>query len=332
MEIRYPLVLGIGIVAVIILLVIVFLKPFGNRHKYVEGKKVANSQHIENSSLYKKLYKEYKMLKNTALILLIVSVGCCFLMVSRPCETEDITDKMENRDIMICMDVSTSMDEINLEFCEKIREMVKRLDGQRIGITIFNSRAVVIAPLTDDYEYVNGELEKLEKAIKSFMEGNETDMMLYSYLYEGTVDNKGSSIIGDGLASALYNFPDLETNKDRTRVILITTDNQLSGTPIVTLDEACALCREYEVSVYAMTPTTLEDEAGFNKAINSTNGKVYTSTSKDMYDKIIEEIEKLDTSVYEKTQIIRYDKPEFAFICMTVLIFVYFALSRKVKL
>ena len=43
----------------------------------------------------------------------------------------------------------------------------------------------------------------------------------------GGLGGKGSSIIGDGLAAACLDFYDYEEKPDRTRVIILSTDNEL---------------------------------------------------------------------------------------------------------
>ena len=58
------------------------------------------------------------------------------------------------------------------------------------------------------------------------------------YLQAGTLsgaESRGSSIIGDGLASCIPYFGELE--EERTRIIIFTTDNDLAGNEIVTIME-----------------------------------------------------------------------------------------------
>ena len=77
------------------------------------------------------------------------------------------------------MDISSSVDELNVELCAKLKEVVRRLDGERFGITIFNAKSVLLVPLTNDYEYVLGTLDKLEKSFEvSFI--SEIDDYFYS--------------------------------------------------------------------------------------------------------------------------------------------------------
>ena len=57
MELKYPLVIVVGI---IILICFIFVKP-KKMDTYKEGKKVANTKYIKELSYYQELIKKYKM-------------------------------------------------------------------------------------------------------------------------------------------------------------------------------------------------------------------------------------------------------------------------------
>ena len=81
---------------------------------------------------------------------------------------------------------------------------------------------------------------------------------------DGTWNGRGSSLIGDGLASCVKSFPATDgtaqdgqrrrTGHRRSRSVVLATDNFLSGDPIFTLDQAGALAQERDVRVYALNP------------------------------------------------------------------------------
>ncbi len=337
MELIYPWISYIGIVVLIILL----LLRLSRKSTYREGKKVANIDLIEETELYKKLKRQYRIFGTSALVSLLLAIGCGFVLLSRPAKVEQVNTELRNRDIFLCMDISSSMDELNLEMCEQLREVVKKLDGERFGITIFNAKSVLLVPLTNDYEYVLETLDKLEESLKVSMEMEESDydytsydfdFELFYYKYDGTLSDTASSLIGDGLASCLYNFPDLTENTERSRLIIFTTDNELNGTPYVTLDEATRLCGKNDVKVFAIGPDNIVDEDAFKSSVESTGGKYYRSTSSKAYEHLIDDIEKTEDSVMNKIETIIYDQPQIVFICMVIFAGVYFVLSRKVKL
>ena len=53
----------------------------------------------------------------------------------------------------------------------------------------------------------------------------------------------------------IFSFPDLETDTERTRIIIFATDNDVSGQETVTLQDACILCKQYNKNLNAYCPT-----------------------------------------------------------------------------
>lgn len=338
MELMHPWAIFVGIPIAIILTFFTIKK----KEVFEKGKKVANTNFIEDTPLYKKLMREYKIFSTLSLICLWSGLALAIVMLARPVKVDVVSTELRNRDIFICLDVSTSIDELNLDICQELKEVVKDLDGERFGISIFNGKSVLLVPLTTDYDYVLEMLDKLETCFKQSIayENGKIDYSefdLYGFKYDGTLweDGRGSSFIGDGLASCLYNFPDLKENNERSRLIIFITDNELNeitGTSFVTLDEAAALCAANDVKVFAVTPQHFKDPNNFQKAIYSTGGKHYAHTSDKIFDELLEDIRLTGTSTMEDTKVIITDKPEVLFIFMFVFMGMYFIFSRKVKL
>lgn len=337
MALVFPWVLYIG-VPVMIVLVLFRVKK---KDTYQNGKMVANTSLIEETDYYKKLYREYKILSGIAMFALLAAIAIGWILIARPAKIDTVSPKIRNRDIFLCMDISDSVDELNLDMCEHLKAVVKELNGERFGITMFNGRSVLLVPLTTDYQYVLDTLDSLKTCFQDSIDRNnwdidsfmdDSDWNSFYYKYEGTIAEEGSSFIGDGLASCLYSFPDLETNTERSRMIIFTTDNELNGEPYVTLEEAAGLCKKNDVKVFAIAPETVTDESVFKRAVESTGGGYYKSTSAKAYGQLIADIKKTGTSAMEQTQTMLTDQPETLFIALLVCVGVYFLLSRKVKL
>ncbi len=345
MELIYPLVLYVGIPFVFVL----FLIRFKKKDTYRKGNKVANADFVESNPYYKKLMKQYKIFGSIAIVSLLLTTWASLAMMSRPVEIETVTEEIRNRDIFICMDISGSVDETNLELVDHLRTVVEELDGERFGITIFNARAVLLIPLTTDYQYIMDMLDELEASFKEslvltkYSEGEELsakeyeilmnfDYEKYYFKYGGTLADDGSSYIGDGLATCLYNFSDLETNPDRARVIIMTTDNELNGTPLLSIEEAAELCTKHDVKVFGVAPDHIANEQQFKDAILSTGGGYYRTNQDNVYEQLVNDIKATDATIIEKTETMVYDQPEVLFVVLITLMGVYFAFSRKVKL
>ncbi len=335
MDLVFPAALYIGVPLALVLL---FIKR-KKKTKYKDGAKVANAAFVEETEYYKKLLKRYRFFRGLALGSLWLSMIACLFLLARPAKIQTIHPQLHNRDIFMCIDVSNSVDELNLDICRELKNVVKELDGERFGITIFNGQAALLVPLTDDYEYVLKSLDKLEMSFRhslgeipeelSYVDGEQiTDY----YKHMGTLSDYGSSFIGTGLASCLYNFPDLKENDERSRLIIFTTDNELNGTPFITLDEAAALCKKNDVRVFGVTPEDIIEEAEFKRAMESTGGGYYEVTSTKVFDKLLEDIRLTDTSVMEDVKTLVMDYPQIPFFALLFFMGIYFICSRKVRL
>ncbi|WP_309105357.1 VWA domain-containing protein [Arthrobacter sp.] len=177
-------------------------------------------------------------------------IAACAVAAARPAERSTVRPEQQNRDIVLCLDASGSMSSADSAVVETFGRLAQEFDGERIGLTIFDSTAVQVFPLTDDYEYV---AEQLEEARRAFDGESEAAGFL-----DGTWGGEGSSLIGDGLASCVRSFPGADGQQGaaqpRSRSIILATDNYLSGNPIFTLAEAGALAQESGVRIYALNP------------------------------------------------------------------------------
>ena len=301
MELRNKFIIYIGIV---VLLLVIFVKR-KHKEKYNGGKKVFGMSYIETEPYFKKKMRTYRMLCTLLIVSCIVSMASCFLLMARPYKKVVNEKEAYKRDIILCLDISYSVDELNLELVDNLKDTVNNLKGERFGIVIFNASAVLLSPLTDDYDYIIDTLDQLKESISyriasgdssAYDFGDEDWIYLSNYLIHGTqvgADERGSSLVGDGLATTVYDFPDLE-DKDRTRVIILSTDNDLQGTPIVSLDQAADICKENNVVVYGIGTSEMYDDnkAEMKSAVTKTGGSFYLQEESGTVKHIVEEIEK----------------------------------------
>lgn len=335
MEMTYPWFFYIGIA----IAAIVFVFTLRNSRKYKGGRKAANTNFSKEIPYYKRLLVEYEILKIVATIALIASILLTSFLMTKPVEVRSATLEEHHRDIFISFDISTSLDGVNLELCEELKNFVGNLKGERFGFSIFNARSVVVVPLTTDYDYVITMINQLEDSI-SEGQGAEyyyqiDDVGLYGWRFSGTLSDYGSSFIGDGLASALYSFPDLDEEPDRSRLIVFVTDNELNdpdGYSIVTVDEACQLCKERGVKVFALAPDFVVDEANFKASIESTEGGYYNARKRTAMRQMLQDVQKTDvTATYTMTTRV-IDVPEAAAIGLLISVLTYAFCIRRMKI
>lgn len=207
MELMYPTIL---IICLITILILIFVK-FNKKQKYLDGKKVANTKYIKETEYYKSKVRKYKFFSTILKVFSAICIITSSILASRIVTIKTKSNDKYNRDILIGLDISTSECDVNLEFAKKMRKILPNLEGDRIGIVIFNTAPVVYCPLTDDYEYIDECLQTIEKQSKIVSENNgiipfsmdEAGEEARDFWSGGVVANneeRGSSLIGDGLA------------------------------------------------------------------------------------------------------------------------------------
>lgn len=186
-------------------------------------------------------------------------------------ERQTLVQDDRTRDIILCLDASGSMAEVDAEVLREFATIVKGLRGERIGLTIWSGVAITIFPLTDDYEFA---LEQLAEAEEAFGAGGiYTDE--YAVYTAGTViDWEVQSQLGDGMASCVQRFD--HRDEDRSRAIVLASDNEPIGEGIYDLDGAAELARDEDVVVHGIAaPMTAERPSAaraFEEAVTSTGG------------------------------------------------------------
>ena len=272
MALKYPLILKIGIPVLIV--AVVLLHVLKQKTKYKGGVRAANTSFVRKLPEYRKYYLTQKVLRAAMEFCIVVAVITTLVLMARPVKTETVSNGTKKRDIYLNLDVSYSICYLNYDLVDSLQDVVKSLDGDRFGITIYNTSTVLYVPMTDDYDFI---LRKLDD-LKVYFQLQKEYMDLYNrydltddewdrfydlqdeleFYDAGTLINnyqKGSSLIGEGLASCLYSFPHLD-DEDRTRVIIMSTDNAQEnlGRPLVELDEASDLCKKNGVTVFGIFP------------------------------------------------------------------------------
>ena len=316
MEIRYPILIFIFIA----LFIIIFFISNKKKETKKNNIKIANTNIIKRTEYYKKILTRYRIILYLLYSVLFLGILSSSLLTSRIVEKSVISDKKYNRDIMLCLDVSQSTDELNAELVDKYTELVDELKGERIGISIFNATSYVLVPLTQDYDYIKESLTKMDKSLKCIKNYFSCESIVddYSFLIDGTQTDltRGSSLIGDGLASCIFSFPKLD--EKRTRSIVLVTDNEVYGTELINVVDAAKIAKKKNITIYTISPlkTYKKNFGSLEEATKLTGGKSYLQT--DGVNKIGDEINKKEKSLLEgQKQEVEYDHPEIPFIMLT---------------
>ena len=354
MVVKYPALMIIGL---IILAAGAGLSHYFRRlrgMKYDEGIRVANTELVRGLPEYRRMQFVYRVLSIVAEASLIGTVAASIILASRPYKTETIPNGVKKRDIFLCMDISYSIYQQNYDIADYLIEVVRGLEGDRFGICVFNTTSVVYVPMTDDYDFVIQKLEDLKEYfhltreyVENFGDYNyiseiPEDQLDYFYELQEKLDyeeagtlidnrNRGSSLIGEGLASCLYSFPRLD-DSDRTRVVILSTDNweEARRNPTVELDEAADLCSAHDVKVYGVFPerTDLDPSTAMSyenmgeemkQAVEKTGGLFYKAQNDFPVSSIVQSIQKEEAKQVEEIMMTRQvDQPRNIFIAMLV--------------
>ena len=318
---------------------------------------------------YKRRLVLYILLKILGIAGLVTSLLSAAYLMGRPSYNKKIDAGVKRRDIYLCLDVSYSLYDLNADFVENLEDVVRGLEGDRVGISIFNTSTVEYMPLTTDMDFTIDKLKELKEYFvlqREYMHFHDkynieemTDEEFLDFLgslpkdeydnFANTVytldliDNpvtldsevRGSSLIGEGLASCLFNFPYLE-DSDRTRVIIMVTDNAQAEKepPAIELAEAANMCKNNDVAVFGIFPPeeALRDlqpgqnfdnlSSDMRQNIRKTGGEFYVIGSDFDTEDVISQIRSHEAMQVDEVSVNRLtDKPDRAImICILGLI------------
>ncbi|WP_309616952.1 VWA domain-containing protein [Salinibacterium sp.] len=206
------------------------------------GIPIAHRERLTALPAYRAALARYRMLVAGFIVCLVALIAAGALLTARPATVSLVTPDLNNRDIVLCLDVSGSMINYDAAVLDVFQELATEFTGERISLVVFNASAVTYFPLTADYEYISSQLTRLT---------HEFDDPDAPY-YRGTLLGNGSSLVGDGLASCVVRFD--QADSDRSRSVILVTDNFVAGEQIFSLPEAARLASKRDVRVYGINP------------------------------------------------------------------------------
>ena len=258
MEIMYP-----EIIIFSLIIALLFLLVKRKEKNFKKGVIVANTKYVKNTTYYKNILIKYKvysiLIKITCILIVLISA----VLTSRYYTVYNSGEEINNRDIVLCMDISLSVNDLNKSLIDSIKTTVSNLKTERFGVVVFDSMPLSIIPLTTDYNYVLSTLDEMKKSLNTkYNPFNTTGSFDRDYLYAGVRnedDNneRGYSLVGDGLSYCASSF---NNKTKRTKIIILTTDNEVVGNQIVTLDEAKDYCKLNNIHVFSIGTKDIYDE------------------------------------------------------------------------
>ncbi|WP_199423036.1 vWA domain-containing protein [Actinotalea solisilvae] len=303
---------------------------------------VAHTDELDDLPEVRRAVREYAVLRAATAGALAVALLGAAVLVARPVDRETRTDTFGTRDIVLCLDVSGSMIPFDSEIVSTFSTLVEGFDGERIGLSVFNSTSRTVFPLTDDYALVLEELQVAEQALQFDIEAfDPLDPLTWDGLdplLEFIAGTEGvpaqASLIGDGLASCALLFDEQAT--DRSRSIILATDNDPYGEPVYTLPQAVDVVTDRDVTLYglyggdAYLRGSAQNEE-FDTAIEEAGGKTWFAEDTAAVAEVIRDVtEEQAVALDADAQRIVTDRPVPWFVLLVLATLALLALRRRV--
>lgn len=289
-------------------------------HKKVPALKVSTASLFIRKGI--KSYRNY--LLHVPFLLRVVALSMIIMVLARPQSTNRWQNsEVEGIDIMLAMDVSTSMLAMDLapnrlDAAKQVAaEFINGRPNDNIGLTIFAGESFTQCPLTVDHAV----LLNMLNAVKC-------DIAAQGIIEDGTA-------IGMGIANAVSR---LKESRAKSKVIILLTDGS-NNRGEISPEAAAEIAKQFGIRVYTIgvgtngeapypynghvinVPVEI-DETTLNKIATITDGNFYRATSNTKLKEVYAEIDKLERT---KLQVKEFSTREeeyaiFAFIALGALI------------
>ncbi len=264
------------------------------------GKKgwVANTGYLRGLPKYQALVRRTRASLAIAFVCFLIAVIATSVSAGAPVDRYVKHDKSASRDIVLCLDSSGSMLPYDSKIGGAFRQIISHFEGERISLQLWDAYSMTMFPLTDDYDMATDVLQDMSDTIDTglIQVGGKISgtRELFEYL-EPVLDEKQevSSLVGDGLASCVMGFD--HNDKQRSRTILLATDNEVYGSGVYDLSEAIEFAKSQGVTVTALYPgsdISLSSEAlQLRDEVRKTGGDFYDASSPSAVDSVVRQIE-----------------------------------------
>ncbi|MEX0426588.1 VWA domain-containing protein [Nocardioides sp. DS6] len=275
-----------------------------------EAMLVAHSERIRGLARFRTLARQQSWLATWQTVAVLVAAAGAILLAARPQATAVTERSLANRDVVLCLDASTSMFDEDVQVLDAFGQIVDGLRGERVSLVLWSDAAVTVFPLTDDYAFVK---RQLAEASDAFARQD------FDYL-AGTFLGRRASIITDGIVSCTQRFD--HADQKRGRAVIVASDNDpQGGAPIFTWPEVSAYARDHDVRLYGIGSLDLapggsrRDE--FANAMTSTGGTFALLGEDGSVDRIVTSIEQLEAARVRQPPEITVDERPGAAIAVT---------------
>jgi hypothetical protein len=189
-------------------------------------------------------------------------------------------------------------------------------------MVIFNSSAVPVFPLTDDYDFVSDQLRRAQRSL-TLVDGKDP-------FFAGTLNGAGSSLIGDGLATCVRSFDHPELK--RARSVILASDNEAAGRSLFTLPEGGQLATTAGIQVYGMNPSDNPSSSAaveMHQVVESTGGIYFALNDVSAVRRTLEAVTSREaTRIPSAPRTVIHDAPGIPIALATFAVLAFLALRR----
>lgn len=300
---RWPW-LAVALTVLVQVLLLFWTRVWRRRRAPSDPILVAHAERLLALPRYRALVRRRTLLGGAATVAALVTCAGAILLAGRLQEIRVDERDDRSRDIMLCLDASGSMLRVDAQVVSEFRKVVAGLRGERIGLSIWSGSTVTVFPLTDDYDFA---MAQLEAAAQGIGRAN------FPYL-GGTVlrGQRQSSQIGDAVVSCTKRFD--HRDEERSRTIVLASDNDPLGEGVYTFAEGIDYAVEHDVVVHGIaaphTVRDLEANAEYESLVTSTGGSYWLLGSAGSPAEVVRQIEKEDARRIDQPPLITVsDRP-----------------------
>ncbi len=263
----------------------------------LKGRKMEPTMKVSTVAPFLKNVKSYRnYIIDLPFVLRVITLSMVIFVLARPQSTNRWQNsEVEGIDIMLAMDVSTSMLAMDLtpnrlEAAKMVAaDFVNSRPNDNMGLTIFAGESFTQCPLTIDHAVMLNMLNSVK-----------CDIAAQGIIEDGTA-------IGMGIANAVSR---LKESKAKSKVIILLTDGS-NNRGEISPEAAAEIAKKFGIRIYTIgvgtngtapypyggqivsVPVEI-DETTLNKIATITDGNYYRATSNSKLKEVYEKIDKLE--------------------------------------
>src|SRR5690606_11976487 len=130
----------------------------------VDGALIARAERVRRMPSVRRAVSLRLVALTGAVLLAVGGLAAASVVAARPMQERIVQPETHTRDVMLCLDVSGSMTDVDGEVLKVFSTLAEDFQGERVGLTIFNSSPVQVFPLTDDYAFVRDNLDSVRQS------------------------------------------------------------------------------------------------------------------------------------------------------------------------